>query len=144
MQELLKHLSDSENTSKEQSQQIPSQPHTAITSSEIDIFSILPPELLTEILWNLSAKDIANLRLASRSFRALPPILFKHLIRTEMPYFWEIDELDPRGTNWAELYRLLRRDGSSGLLGLRNRVRIWHEAEEIVKMIRETNLGLAH
>ncbi|KAL2005539.1 hypothetical protein VTN00DRAFT_2750 [Thermoascus crustaceus] len=150
-QELLNHLSDSEDTSKEPNHQAPSpgapshsQSHSALTTSGTDIFSTLPPELLTEILWSLSARDIANLRLASRSFRTLPPILFKHLIRTEMPYFWEIDGLDPRGTDWADLYKMLQHNWSSGLLGLRNRVRIWHEAEKIVEMIQETNHGLTH
>lgn len=110
--------------------------------AETDIFSTLPPELRTEILRGLPARDIASLRLASRSFRALPASLFKDLIRREMPYFWEIDDLDPRGTDWAALYTALRRDWTRGILGLRNRARIWREAEEIVDMIRET--GLAH
>jgi hypothetical protein len=41
-------------------------------------------------------KDIANIRLVSRSFHQLPGYLFKHLIKGHMPWFREVDELEHR------------------------------------------------
>ncbi|RWQ92608.1 hypothetical protein C8Q69DRAFT_83781 [Paecilomyces variotii] len=115
-----------------------------VESPKPDIFSKLPNELLSEIMWYLSPGDIANLRLATRSYRCLPDILFKHLIRTEMPYFWEFDDLDSQQTDWSQLYAKLKLDWKKNVLGLRNRERIWKEVEGIVKMISETNCGLVH
>jgi hypothetical protein len=61
--------------------------------SSADTFSVLPTELKDMVLSHLSSKDIGNLRLASRTFRQLPNRLFFRLIRDELPWFWEIDEL---------------------------------------------------
>jgi hypothetical protein len=50
------------------------------------------------VLFQLMPKDIANIRLVSRSFNQLPGYLFIHLIKRHMPWFWEADELE----NWIE------------------------------------------
>ncbi|KAF2757903.1 hypothetical protein EJ05DRAFT_476197 [Pseudovirgaria hyperparasitica] len=57
---------------------------------QTDDFSRLPWELKMEILSHLSSKNIANLRLASRTFRHLPNTLWKHLLMKEMPWLWEV------------------------------------------------------
>lgn len=56
---------------------------------EGDIFGQLPEEIRDMILQPLGSKDIANLRLASSSFRQLPNTLWYRLIREEMPWLWE-------------------------------------------------------
>lgn len=55
-----------------------------------DSFAMLPEELRMEVLWHLTSKDIANLRLASHSFRQLPISLWGQLFRKEMPWLWEV------------------------------------------------------
>jgi hypothetical protein len=54
-----------------------------------DLFGKLPEELRDMVLAPLSSADIANLRLASRSFRHLPFTLWHDLIKKEMPWIWE-------------------------------------------------------
>jgi hypothetical protein len=54
-----------------------------------DLFAELPEELRDMVLAPLSSVDIANLRLASRSFRHLPFTLWHDLIKKEMPWIWE-------------------------------------------------------
>ncbi|KAL1857328.1 hypothetical protein Plec18170_003448 [Paecilomyces lecythidis] len=130
---------DTQSLSNSNQQQVPE-----AETRKPDIFDKLPNELLTEIMWYLSPRDIANLRLATPSYRCLPDIFFKYLIRTEMPYLWEFDDLNSRQTNWSQLYAKLKLDWRKNILGLRNRERIWKEAEGIVKMISETNCGLVH
>ncbi|KAH9215998.1 hypothetical protein DL95DRAFT_363708 [Leptodontidium sp. 2 PMI_412] len=61
--------------------------------NDTDPFVGLPTELKNKILARLSPRDIANLRLASRSFRQLPKQIFKQFIMEEFPWFWEIDEV---------------------------------------------------
>lgn len=56
---------------------------------ECDLFGRLPEELRDMILQPLGSKDIANLRLASSSFRKLPISLWYRLTREEMPWLWE-------------------------------------------------------
>jgi hypothetical protein len=46
------------------------------------------------MLMLLPSSDIANLCLASRSFRQLPKSLLKQLIVSGMPWFWEIDDIE--------------------------------------------------
>lgn len=58
-------------------------------AGEYDPFDKLPPELRHMIVAQLSSKDIANLRLASRSFRHLPNTLWCDLMQREMPWIWE-------------------------------------------------------
>ncbi|KAH6876571.1 hypothetical protein B0T10DRAFT_497762 [Thelonectria olida] len=54
-----------------------------------DEFSRLPSEIRLMILMDLGSKDIANLRLASRTFRQLPGFLFHDLIMRETPWLYE-------------------------------------------------------
>ncbi|KAL5328942.1 hypothetical protein ACEPPN_002451 [Leptodophora sp. 'Broadleaf-Isolate-01'] len=61
--------------------------------NDTDPFVGLPTELKNKILARLSPRDIANLRLCSRSFRQLPKQIFKQFIMEEFPWFWEIDEV---------------------------------------------------
>ncbi|KAG4432804.1 hypothetical protein IFR05_011715 [Cadophora sp. M221] len=61
--------------------------------NDTDPFNELPAELKNKILARLLPRDIANLRLSSRSFRQLPKQIFKQFIMEEMPWFWEIDEV---------------------------------------------------
>lgn len=72
-----------------------------------DPFTALSPELKLMILLMLQRLDVANLRLASRSFRQLPQHYFRHLIRTQMPWVWEIDSLQPRHVDWYRLWHAL-------------------------------------
>jgi hypothetical protein len=55
-----------------------------------DCFYVLPQELLFLIIDKLRSPDIASLRLASRTFTHLPIVLWKKLLRQEMPWFWEV------------------------------------------------------
>jgi hypothetical protein len=64
------------------------------TGSIGDIFNTLPEELKFEVLGYLPSKDIANLRLASRKFRQLPILLWRKLLREEMPWLWEVGTTD--------------------------------------------------
>jgi hypothetical protein len=41
------------------------------------------------VIEHLGSKDIASLRVASRSFRHLPYTLWHRLIKKEMPWIWE-------------------------------------------------------
>lgn len=74
-----------------------------------DPFHTLSDELVPLILINLSSKDIANLRVASRKFGPLPDILFRHLIITEIPWFGEAPKLKRGSVSWFELYQNLKR-----------------------------------
>jgi hypothetical protein len=59
--------------------------------SSYDGFGKLPEELRRLIVSNLASGDIANLRLASRSFLDVTKAMFRRLLLEEMPWFWEID-----------------------------------------------------
>jgi hypothetical protein len=61
----------------------------ATHTNSSDIFGKLPAELRGLVLSSLGSKDIANLRLASRTFRHLPTTLWRDLIQKEMPWIWE-------------------------------------------------------
>lgn len=76
------------------------QPHFNVKSSpfsdremrpreENDSFGKLPEELRHMVLASLGSKDIANLRLASLTFRHLPIWLWHDLMQKEMPWMWE-------------------------------------------------------
>ncbi|ETS74354.1 hypothetical protein PFICI_14220 [Pestalotiopsis fici W106-1] len=54
-----------------------------------DLFAQLPRELRFMVLEELESRDIANLRLASRSFHQLPQALFRKLTLRELPWVWE-------------------------------------------------------
>jgi len=159
-------------------------PQEIVHSNPSDPFSKLPQELKNMVLFELPSRDIASLRLASRAFHQLSKSLFKHLLQKEMPWFWEIDQLEAldfeywkkwvvekygedlsglpvdrvgtrrpvpayekqrrfargimegvkRRINWLRVYEDLK-ILDKGMLGVRNRVRIWKVIEEIVKRI---------
>ncbi|KAI0167625.1 hypothetical protein BJ166DRAFT_520332 [Pestalotiopsis sp. NC0098] len=54
-----------------------------------DVFAQLPRELCFLVLDQLQSRDIANLRLVSRSFHQLPQSFFRSLTLREMPWLWE-------------------------------------------------------
>jgi hypothetical protein len=58
-------------------------------SNNSDLFERLPEELRDIVLAYLSSKDIANLRLASRTFYYLPITLWHDLMQKELPWIWE-------------------------------------------------------
>jgi hypothetical protein len=79
-----------------------------------DVFSILPVEIRRVILEALPRKDVVNLRIASSNFTVLPQSYFHHLIKTEMPWVWEVDSLSAQEVNWHGLWcKLSAADGSS-------------------------------
>ena len=100
-----------------------------------DCFGRLPPEIAELIVKRLNSKDIANLRLASRSFRQLPNILFRKLLVEEMPWMWEVQDWLPGETDWHALYLALR-SACMNLEGLRNRKRIWLYQEQVIERIK--------
>ena len=89
---------------------------TAVEPRDSGSFSRLSYELRNAILMLLDPKDVAALRLASASFMQLPQTYFRHLIKTAMPWFWEIDDLQGQPVDWAKLWsRLSCSDGGAGL-----------------------------
>ena len=79
-----------------------------------DPFVALSAELKQILILQLPYRAVANLRLASHSFRQLPQAYFRHLIKTEMPWFWEIESLQPKQVNWHKLWcELSAADGGS-------------------------------
>ena len=89
-----------------------SSPRTASTAR--DVFSTLPIELRRTIAELLPGKDVANLRIASANFTELPQSYFHHLIKTEMPWVWEVEDLHANEVNWYGLWRkLAAADGGS-------------------------------
>ena len=82
----------------------------------------------------LPSKDIASLRLASATFRALPYTLFRRLLFEDMPWLWEAREMPIGETNWYDLYCMVKYCWL-GLKGLQNRRRIWRDVEEVVGRI---------
>jgi hypothetical protein len=79
-----------------------------------DPFAALSPELKQILMLQLPYRAVANLRLASHSFCQLPQAYFRHLIITEMPWFWEIESLRPKQVNWHKLWcSLSAADGGS-------------------------------
>ena len=82
----------------------------------------------------LPSKDIANLRLASATFRALPYSLFRRLLFEDMPWLWEARDMPIAETDWHDLY-CMTKFCWLGMKGLQNRRRIWKDVEEIVRRI---------
>ena len=102
-----------------------------------DPFISVPTEVTSMVLDYLSSKDIANLRLATRAFRQIPPLQFRRLLLEDMPWMWEVEEMmTGEIADWHQLYCAIKFD-QAGLKGLRNRKRIWTDAEEIVRRIQE-------
>jgi hypothetical protein len=63
--------------------------HLPMFSHRSDAFERLPEELRNIVLSQLSSNDIANLRLASRTFYHLPITLWHDLMKKELPWIWE-------------------------------------------------------
>lgn len=97
-----------------------------------DPFSQLSAEITSMILDNLGSKDIANLRLATPVFRQLPTILFRRLLLEDMPFLFEVRNLDVPKVDWYSCYCTMK-SRLGDLKGLRNRRRIWQDVEEIIR-----------
>lgn len=85
-----------------------------------DLFSLLPHELRLMILEALDFDfhDILKLRSVSRVFWQIPQVAFQRLIRSTMPWFWEISELEPKlhQVDWCQLWdKLSIGSGGSGM-----------------------------
>jgi ribosomal protein S27AE len=132
-----------------------------------DPFTGLPTELKNMIVSHLSSKDIASLRLTSRSFRQISRTVFRRLIREELPWFWEYDTLEEyrleclqyenglsqeaaatkhtqMTVNWLEIYTRLC-IAKRTILGVQNRARVWDLTEEVVRRVaqlRKTREGV--
>jgi hypothetical protein len=62
-------------------------------ASTRDPFQALSPELLMMLLEILDRRDIANLSKSSQTFSQLPQTFLKRLLRKEMPWVWELDDI---------------------------------------------------
>lgn len=128
-----------------------------------DPFQVLSPELRMMLLNYLEGRDVANLRLTSKIFSQLPQSLFKELIRKEMPWVWEMDDLQSgekvkHGIDWYLLWcKLASADGGNcsdeadrskgvqpavdrtelDIKGLRNRRMIWRDIDMVLDMMAE-------
>ncbi|KAK5107812.1 hypothetical protein LTR62_000626 [Meristemomyces frigidus] len=81
-----------------------------------DVFGSLPLELQQSLLEYLDRRSVANLRLASKVFSQVPQLYFKHLVRAEMPWLWELDEQVRNPTDWHALWlKLASADGGDKL-----------------------------
>jgi hypothetical protein len=136
-------------------------------STARDPFHVLSPELRAMLLEMLEPRDVANLRLSSKAFSQLPQTYFKHLIRREMPWVWELQDIHSaietrRGINWFSLWNaLFAADGGScadeknrapaggygshsckdsEIKGLRNRRMIYRDIGIILDMISEARV----
>lgn len=116
-----------------------------------DPFSVLPVELLHEILSYLPAKDILALSSASMAFLGASRRnrVWKNLIVHDFPWFWELEELlagcrsSGRGLDlnldldckrlylWLGERTELLRYNEGPFLGLVNRRRIWGACAEV-------------
>lgn len=103
-------------------------------TSHFDGFMKLPSELRYQILNSLSSRDIANLRTVTPAYRQLPVILFRSLIRREMPWLFEVENMPIGTTDWFMLYKMVKGCWQD-LKGLRNRKRIWKDVEEVINRI---------
>ena len=92
------------------------------------------------ILDHLSSKDIANLRLATRSCRQLPIILFRKRLVQDMPWFFEARDMPASSTDWFKLYTMLKGCWQD-IKGLRNRKRIWKDVNEIMDRVERYRKG---
>lgn len=100
-----------------------------------DHFLPLPNELAHMIISYCGSKDIANLRLVTRVSRQLPVDLFRRLLAEDMPWLWEMEDLNDGSTSWWKLYRMVKFCWANDVKGLRNRRRIWKDGEELLNRI---------
>lgn len=70
-----------------------------------DPFYTMPLEIKNAVLLHLSSKDISALRLASRSFHQIPEAIFRKLIKEEMSWFWEVDEMKREEEHITKAYQ---------------------------------------
>lgn len=109
-----------------------------------DVFNSLPPELRHEVFKLLPAGSILALKAASWAMHTttLPREFWKHRLRSEMPWLWEIHDLDVFESQELEdkASKLLldiqvksqyTSKNDDYILGLANRRRIWGVCEQI-------------
>jgi hypothetical protein len=73
-----------------------------------DPFMKMPHELLDMILKHLSSRDIANLRLATKTYRQLPVVLFNNRLLEDMPWLWEVNDLPAGEYDWYRMYNMVK------------------------------------
>ncbi|PGH06212.1 hypothetical protein AJ79_06600 [Helicocarpus griseus UAMH5409] len=103
-------------------------------ASTSDPFQKLPSEIQQMILAHCTTRDITNLRLASRAYRQLPIVLFRRLTLEDMPWLWEVEDVDAREVNWFDFYRQAKTCWMN-MKGLQNRRRIWRAIEEVLNRL---------
>jgi hypothetical protein len=107
-----------------------------------DIFDKLPDELRQEVFNLLPISSVLALKAASLSMHVCPDRFWKQKLETEIPWLWELHDIDPfksqalearLSTIVAELERKSRyKEGEVDYIpGLVNRRRIWAVCEEI-------------
>ncbi|KAI9043026.1 F-box protein [Aspergillus affinis] len=95
LREIFKQAMDTEPSFSQQDSVFKAGPLDSGSEDTNEPFARLPPELRNMILDSLDPKDIASLRLASRTFYDLPASLFHSLIKKEMPWLWEVWDNEP-------------------------------------------------
>ena len=163
-------LRDLLESQRQQSSDVVFEPLVASKSAK-DPFQALSPELRALLLELLASSDVANLRLSSKAFSQLPQTYFKHLIRQEMPWVWELHDtnsgIEPkRGLDWFALWwHLWTNDGGYcgdevaraeieegqpiyhpfkfQIKGLRNRRMIYEDISIILDMMADARAELA-
>jgi hypothetical protein len=113
-------------------------------SQSEDIFNVLPIELRHEVFRHLSAESILAVKAASLAMHTttLPYGLWTHRLRSEMPWLWEIHDIDVFQSQESEgnASKLLldiqtksqyTSENDDYILGLANRRRIWGVCEQI-------------
>lgn len=132
---------------------------------QADVFERLCPAIRLRILLYLKPADIACLRLSTRSFRQLPQLYFRDLIRNSMPWVWEVwcaipycgwttvteeamkrnqtqqapapEDAQVLPKNGVDWFRLYTtiKRDWQNVNGLRNRERIWNDCNYILDRI---------
>lgn len=99
-----------------------------------DPFQKLPLELVHRILDYLSSKDLARIRLATRSFWQFHESIFRRFLYEDMPWLWEVKDIPSSGADWYDLYMMAKFIWCN-IKGWQKRRMIWQDIEEIVKRI---------
>ncbi|CAP78995.1 Pc06g00020 [Penicillium rubens Wisconsin 54-1255] len=125
-------------------------------SQSEDIFNILPIELRREVFKHLSVGSILAVKAASLAMHTttLPRGLWNHRLRSEMPWLWEIHDIDVLQSQESE-YKASNllldiqtksqytSDNDGYILGLANRRRIWGVCEQIRSRYMEKLKGVS-
>ena len=124
-------------------------------SQSADIFNMLPIELRHEVFKHLPAGSILAVKAASMAMHTttLPHGLWKHRLRSEMPWLWEIHDIDLFQSQESEdsASKLLMdiqtksqytSENDDYILGLANRRRIWGVCEQIRSRYLEKLKGI--